>query len=76
MSGLTKIWKDKDVTIQTKRRLMIALIFLVVMNRCESWTLKNKERKKIDSFEMWCWRRRRKFHCHLLIGNLEAGSLK
>ena len=50
MPGLTNTWKDKDVTIQTTSRLVNALIFPVVMYCCESWTVKNKERKKIDSF--------------------------
>ena len=45
---------DKDVTIQAKRRMNV-LVFLVAMYGCESWTVKKKERKKIDSFEMWCW---------------------
>ena len=50
MSGLIKICKDKDVTIQAKRRMVNALVFPVAMYGCESWTVKKKERKKIDSF--------------------------
>ena len=49
MSGLTMICKHKDVTTQTKRRLINALVFPVVMYGCEFWTVKKKERKKIES---------------------------
>ena len=47
MSGLTKIWKDKDVTIQTKRRLVNAMVVAVAMYGCESWTVKKKERTRL-----------------------------
>ena len=50
MSGLTRIWKDKDMTKQTKRRLVNTLVFVGTMHGCESWTVNKRERKKIDSF--------------------------
>ena len=57
MTGLTKIWKDKDITITTKCRIVNALVFPVVLYGCESWTIRKAERRRIDSFELWCWRR-------------------
>ena len=52
MSGLIKIWKDKDVKIQTLRRMVNDLVFPVAMYGCESRTVKNKDRKKIESFDL------------------------
>ncbi|GFR93476.1 endonuclease-reverse transcriptase [Elysia marginata] len=57
MSGLTKIWRSKDIETKTKIRIENALVFAVTMYGCESWTMRHSERKKIDSFELWCWRR-------------------
>ena len=57
MTGLTKIWKDKYITITTKCRIVNALVFPVVLYGCESWTIRKAERRRIDSFELWCWRR-------------------
>ena len=57
MSGLTKIWRSKDIGTKTKIRIVNALVFPVTMYGCESWTMRQSERKKIDSFELWCWRR-------------------
>ena len=57
MTGLNKIWKDKDITITTKCRILNALVFPVVLYGCESWTIRNAERRIINSFELWCWRR-------------------
>ena len=57
MTGLNKIWKDKDITITTKCRIVNALVFPVVLCGCESWTIRKAERRRIDSFELWCWRR-------------------
>ena len=57
MTGLTKIWKEKDITITTKCRIVNALVFPVVLYGCESWTIRKAERRRIDSFELWCWRR-------------------
>ena len=49
--------KNKDITLPTKVRLVKAMVFPVVMYRCESWTVKKAERRRIDAFELWCWRR-------------------
>ena len=57
MGGLEKIWKDKNITMQSKIRLVNALVFPVALYGCESWTLRQNERKKVDAFEQWCWRR-------------------
>ena len=57
MTGLNKMWKDKDITITTKCRIVNALVFPVVLYGCESWTIRKAERRRIDSFELWCWRR-------------------
>ena len=57
MTNLDNILKSKDITLPTKVRLVKAMVFLVVMYGCESWTVKKAERWKIDAFELWCWRR-------------------
>ena len=57
MTNLDSILKSRDITLSTKVRLVKAMVFLVVMYGCESWTIKNAERQRIDSFELWCWRR-------------------
>ena len=57
MTNLDSILKSRDVTLPTKVRLVKALVFLVVMYGCESWTVKKAERRRIDAFELWCWRR-------------------
>ena len=57
MTGLTKIWKDKYITITTNCRIVNALVFPVVLYGCESWTIRKAERRRIDSFELWRWRR-------------------
>ena len=49
--------KGRDITLSTKVRLVKAMVFPVVMYRCESWTIKNAEHWRIDAFELWCWRR-------------------
>ena len=51
------ILNSRDVTLPTKVRLVKALVFPVVMYGCESWTIKKAERRRIDAFELWCWRR-------------------
>ena len=48
--------KSRDITLPTKVLLVKAIIFLVVMCGCESWTMKKAERRKIDAYELWCWR--------------------
>ena len=49
--------ESRDITLPTKVHLVKAMVFLVVMYRCESWTIKKAERWRIDAFELWCWRR-------------------
>ena len=57
MTNLDSILKSRDITLPTKVRLVKAMVFPVVMYGCESWTVKNAERQRIDAFELWCWRR-------------------
>ena len=57
MTNLDSILKSRDITLPTKVRLVKAMVFPVVMYRCESWTIKKAECRKIDAFELWCWRR-------------------
>ena len=57
MTNLDNILKSRDITLPTKFRLVKAMVFPVVMYGCESWTIKKTESQKIDSFELWCWRR-------------------
>ena len=57
MSNLDSIFKSRDITLPTKVRLVKAMVFPVVMYGCESWTVKKAERRRIDAFELWCWRR-------------------
>ena len=57
MTNVDSIFKSRDITLWTKVRLVKAMVFPVVMNGCESWTVKKAERLRIDAFELWCWRR-------------------
>ena len=57
MTNLDSISKSRDITLPTKIHLVKAMVFPVVMYGCESWTVKNAERRRIDAFELWCWRR-------------------
>ena len=57
MTNLDSIFKSRDITLPTKVRLVKAVVFPVVMYGCESWTVKKAERRRIDAFELWCWRR-------------------
>ena len=57
MTNLDSILKSRDITLPTKVRLVKAMVFPVVMYECESWTVKKAERRRIDAFELWCWRR-------------------
>ena len=57
MTNLESILKSRDITLPTKVRLVKAMVFPVVMYGCESWTVKKAERRRIDAFELWCWRR-------------------
>ena len=57
VTNLDSILKGRDITLPTKVRLAKAMVFPVVMYGCESWTIKKAEHRKIDAFELWCWRR-------------------
>ena len=57
MISLDSILKSRDSTLPTKVCLVKAMVFAVVMYACESWTIKQAERQRIDAFELWCWRR-------------------
>ena len=57
MTNLDSILKSRDLPLPTKIHLVKAMVFLVVMYACESWTVKKAERRRIDAFELWCWRR-------------------
>ena len=56
-TNLDSILKSRDITLPTNVRLVKAMVFPVVMYGCESWTVKMAERRRIDAFELWCWRR-------------------
>ena len=56
MTNLDSIFKSRDITLPTKVRLVKVMFFPVVMYGCESWTVKKAERRRIDAFELWCWR--------------------
>ena len=57
MTNLDSIFKSRDITLPTKVCLVKAMVFPVVMYRCESWSVKKAEHRRIDAFELWCWRR-------------------
>ena len=57
MTNLDSIFKSRDITLPTKVHLVKAMVFPGVMYGCESWTIKKAERRRIDVFELWCWRR-------------------
>ena len=57
MTNLDSIFKSRDITLLTKVRLLKSMVFPVVMHGYESWTVKKAEHRRIDSFELWCWRR-------------------
>ena len=57
MTNLDSIFKSRDITLPTKVRLVKAMVCPVVMYGCESWTVKKAEHRRIDAFELWCWRR-------------------
>ena len=57
MTNPDNIFKSRDITLPTKVHLVKALVFPVVMYGCESWTIKEAERRRIDAFELWCWRK-------------------
>ena len=57
MTNLDSILKSRDITLPTKVLLFKAMVFPVIMYRCKSWTMKKAEHRRIDAFELWCWRR-------------------
>ena len=57
MTKLDSLFKNRDIILPTKVHLVKAMVFLVVMDGCESWTIKKAEHTRIDAFELWCWRR-------------------
>ena len=57
MTNLDSMLKSRDITLPTKIRVVKAMVFPVVMYGCERWTTKKAERRRIDAFELWCWRR-------------------
>ena len=63
MTNLDSILKSRDITLSTKVHLVKAMVFPVVMYGCESWTVKKAEHRRIDAFELWCWRRLLRIPC-------------
>ena len=57
MTNIDSILKNREIMLRTKVCLLKAMVFPVVMHGCESWTIKKAEHRKIDAFELWCWRR-------------------
>ena len=57
MTNLDSMLKSRDITLPTKVCLVKAMVFPIVLYRCESWTIKKAKRQRIDAFELWCWRR-------------------
>ena len=57
MTNLDSILKSRDITLLTKVHLVKAMVFPVVIYGCESWTIKKAEHRRMDAFELWCWRR-------------------
>ena len=57
MTNIDSILKSRDISLPTKVHLVNAMVFSVVMYRCENWTVKKAEHQRIDAFELWCWRR-------------------
>ena len=57
MTNLDSILKSRDITLSTKVHLVKAMVFPIVMYGCQSWTIKKAEHRRIDAFELWCWRR-------------------
>ena len=57
MTRFDSIFKSRDITLPTKAHLAKAMVFLLVMYGCETWTIKKAEHRRIDAFELWCWRR-------------------
>ena len=76
MTNLDSIFKSRDITLPTKGHLVKAMVFPVVMYGCESWTGKKAERRRIDAFELWCWRRLLRVPWTARRSNLSISILK
>ena len=63
VTNLDSIFKSRDIALSTKVHLVKVIVFPVVMYRCESWTIKKAELRRIDAFELWCWRRLLRIPC-------------
>ena len=63
MANLDSILKSRDITLSKKVHLVNAMVFPVVMYGCESWTIKKAEHRRIDAFELWCWKRLLRVPC-------------
>ena len=63
LTNLDSIFKNRDISLPTKVHLVKAMVFPVVIYRCESWTVKKAECRRIDAFELWCWRRLLRVPC-------------
>ena len=74
MTNLDSILKSRDITLSTKVSLVKTVIFPVVMYGCESWTMKKAEHRRIDAFELWCWRRLLRGPWTGLLGDLTSPS--
>ena len=70
MTNLHSIFKSRDITLPTKVHLVKAMVFPVVMCGCESWTVKKAECRRINAFELWCWRRLLRVHWTARRSNL------
>ena len=57
ITNLDSVLKSRDITLPTKIHLVKSMVFPVIMNGCESWTIKKTEHQRVDAFELWCWRR-------------------
>ena len=80
MTNLDSIVKSREITLPTKVHLVKAMVFPVVMYGCESWIVKKSEHRRIDAFELWCWRRllrvpwtARRFNQSILIKEISPG---
>ena len=61
MTNVDGVLKSRDITLPTKISIVKAVVFLAVMYRCDSWTIRKEECRRIDAFKLWCWRRRLRF---------------
>ena len=73
MTNLDSILKERDITLPTKVNLVKAMVFPVVMYGCESWSVKKAEHRRIDAFELWCWRRLLRFPWTVRSSNQSLG---